>query len=498
MRELISWRAVGLRLFDRPSLIGLAVGLVRFAQAVRGERFARALLDRFGAVFVWSGWPYEPGYVHLHASRFYWRVARRVWGGEQVPLRTPAPRAGRPLRVGVFANLDRTLATQKPLFDALPSESIELHLFDRLSGGAGATYLRVQAAAYHPLETDDVARIAQLVNAAQLDLLLNIVSKTIPYDLFDRLDVPCIVQVCTESDLVHHPKVGFHLYPQPECGYCVRDGRVFCTFTKRPFGDQRVFESSLVIDTRDLNTGERRGWRSREPLIAWHGTLYKLCAPAFLDGIFQLLADDTDLRFEFFGRDVGDALARISRTAKSRGVGDRVHYGGVATFGRDRTGRVIADGFSPLASVLSRARLWPDSFPVGGSAARFEAYTSGVPSIHMAPRTPNGGDGPCAEGSLLELPWLRAPLSVATSFQNYFDLARRCLYEESFADQLVAEQDAVVARVSDARGWWQHVLRCYEQWESEAGVSRTLGPLTAPNGATEPALECLEAVPPLA
>jgi hypothetical protein len=468
LRERMSWLLVRLRVFESRAVIDLTAGILLLVQTVFGERLARALLDRFGAIFVWSGWPYSPGYVHLGASRFYWRMARRAWGGAQVPLRETASSDGRALRVGVFANLNGTLATQKPLFVALPG--VDLHLFDRLSGGPGATYLRAQAAAYHAFETDDVDRMARVINDSKLDVLLNIVAKSITYDLFDRLDVPCIVQVCTDSNLIHHPKIAFHLYPQPECGYGVRDRQLFCTYTGRRFGPQRVYETSLVIDKRDLNVGDRLPWRSREPLIAWHGTLYKLHHPRFLDVIFGLLEEDSNLRFEFFGRETPGALAAIGRAAHDRGLGGRVHYGGVATFGRDQSGRVIVDGFSALASVLSRARFWPDSFPIGGSAARYEAYVSGVPSIHMTPRVPNGG-GPGAHGSLLELPWLRAPASVATSAEHYVELARRCLYDESFAEQLIAEQDAVVTRVGDARAWWQHVLRCYADWASDAGVA---------------------------
>jgi hypothetical protein len=81
----------------------------------------------------------------------------------------------------------------------------------------------------------------------------------------------------------------------------------------------------------------------------------------------------------------------------------------------------------------------------------------------MAPRT-DDPTGPDADGSLLELPWLRVPASVGASRRMYFDLARRCLYDEAFATEIVAAQDAVVARVSDASAWWRHVIACYDDW----------------------------------
>ena len=462
--ERISRWTIAWGLFDSRLLTGVAAAVLRVVRAAAGDRCARGLLDRFGARVVWSGWPYTAGYIHLHASRFYWRVRCRVWTG---PYVSPRPiEHGRRLRVGIFANLHLTLGTQKPLFDGVPLDEVELHAFDLLSGGPGATYVRPLVSGYHPIEANLPDRVADVINAAHLDVLVNVVSKSMAYDVLDRLDTPCVVHACTGSDLIHHPKVSFHLYTQPECGYDARDGRVFCAFNDAPFSEQRVYESGLVCDARDLQAAGATPWRVREPLIVWHGSLYKLRSGLFLEGIFRLLNADRELRFEFFGRDVAGACAAIERASTQAGVARQVTYKGVAGFGRDQDGRVITDGFAPLASALGRARLWPDSFPVGGGSARFEAYAAGVPSIHMAARTPRMEDGPGAEGSLLELPWLRAPMSVAASCEDYLDRARRCLYEEGFATELVAEQHAVVNRVSDARGWWQHVLACYRDWES--------------------------------
>jgi hypothetical protein len=143
-----------------------------------------------------------------------------------------------------------------------------------------------------------------------------------------------------------------------------------------------------------------------------------------------------------------------------------VIYRGVAGFARDAGGHLQPDTFADLAEALRRARFWPDSFPVGGASARFEAFCAGVPSIHMAPATDAPG-GPYEDGSLLELPWLLADGALARSREEYLDLARQCLSSPEFAARLVAAQDVVVARVSDVRGWWQSVAGRYLQWEQQ-------------------------------
>jgi len=439
--------------------------LLRVIRSLAGETRAQGVHYMFAARVVWSGWPFTQGWVSVHASRFAATVEHKVWGLPQVAVRPPAPISNRPLRIGLLCNLHLTLGTQRPLFEAVPRDAIELHLFDRWAGHAGAEYLSPFAASYHALKNDSPEVFADAINKAAPDILLSMLPRSIAYRTFELIDTPCIASVCTGSDLMHHPRVAYHVFTQPEFGYRVRDGEVFCDFTGRPFGGARAFESGLVCDARGLNAAPRRSWREREPLIVWHGSLYKLRAPRFLDLIFELLVLNPNVRFEYFGR--GPQVDDLARRAAAHGVADRLCHRGVAGFARDHHGELQPDTFAELRDALSRARFWPDSFPVGGASARFEAYVAGVPSVHMAP-TADPPHGPYEDGSLLELPWLSAGAGVARSRDHYFEMAQRCLRDDAFADALVAEQDAVVAAVSDARAWWMHMRRCYDTWRQTA------------------------------
>jgi hypothetical protein len=421
----------------------------------------------FGDRCVWSGTAFAQGWVNLHASRFAATAEHAVWGHPQVPVRRTESIAGRPLRVGVLANFHLTLGTQRPLFEAVPRAQIELHLFDRWAGHGGASYLAPFAASYHALKEDSPERFADAINRVKLDLLLNVVPRSIAYRTFELIDTPCIAHVCTGSDLMHHPRVSYHLFTQPEFGYRVRNGEVFCDFTNRPFGGARAFDSWLVCDARGLDCGPRQPWRDREPLIVWHGSLYKLASPALLEVIFELLKTNPQARFQYFGR--GRQAELIAAGAAAHGVAGRVHYGGVAGFARDQRGELQPETFADLFAALRRARLWPDSFPIGGGSARFEAYVAGVPSIHMAP-TADPPRGPYQDGSLLELPWLEASQGVARSRAQYVEMAQRCLRDEAFAESLIAQQDAVAAKVLDAEAWWRHMRHCYGEWQRTAAA----------------------------
>jgi hypothetical protein len=435
--------------------------LVRVLRSTGGDARARHAMHLFGDRWVWSGRPFARGWINLHASRFLSVVERSVWGLPPVAPRPLPPLSERPLRVGMLANLHLTLGTQRPLFEAVPRESIELHLFDRWAGGSGASYLAPFAASYHALSDDSPASFAAAINRVAPDLLLSLVPQSVAFRTFEMIDTPCVASVCTSSDLLHHPRVAYHVFTQPEFGYRVRDREVFCDFTGKPFGQAPAFESWLVCDARGMNEGQRRAWHDREPLIVWHGSLYKLCSAGFLDLIVELLHANPAVRFEYFGK--GPQTESIARMAKTRGVADRVQHRGVAGFARDQHGELQPDTYAALRDALSRARLWPDSFPVGGGSARFEAYVSGTPSIHMAPAA-DPPRGPYEDGSLLELPWLEATRGVARSRREYFELAQRCLRDAAFADTLAGEQDAVAAAVLDARAWWLHMRRGYESW----------------------------------
>jgi hypothetical protein len=447
-------------------LRALFAGVIRMIRATGGEPRARHVLHMFGDRLVWSGWPFSQGWVNLHASRFAASVEHAVWGLPQVPVRALAPPSDRPLRVGLLGNLHLTLGTQRPLFEAVPADAIELHLFDRHAGNPGAAYLAPFAFGYHALEEDSAESFAEAINLVKPDLLLSLAPRSIAYRMFELIDTPCVVHVCTGSDLMHHPRVAYHIFTQPEFGYGLRNGEVFCQFTGRRFGTAAAFASWLVCDARGFDRGPRRPWREREPLIVWHGSLYKLRADRFLDLIFDLLQANPEVRFEYFGK--GPQVDEVSRRAAARGMAARVIHRGVAGFARDSRGELQAETFAALQDALQRARFWPDSFPIGGGSARFEAYVSGVPSIHMA-ATADPPAGPYEDGSLLELPWLEARGGVARSRAEFFEMAQRCLRDETFAESIVASQDAVAAAVSDARAWWRHMRTCYDTWRQTAG-----------------------------
>ena len=131
---------------------------------------------------------------------------------------------------------------------------------------------------------------------------------------------------------------------------------------------------------------EKPSWIERENLIVFHGSLYKLASYPFLSLLFELLLEDKHLEFVFMGRGDDKLLSKIFQWAKEKGVDSRVHYEGHFSPVRNNEGIIDDPGWEKLKGYLLKARLAPNPWPIGGGSARFEAYLSGAPMVHMGVR----------------------------------------------------------------------------------------------------------------
>jgi hypothetical protein len=363
--------------------------------------------------------------------------------------------------VGAFSAL---LTLSREHFEQTPDE-LELSVFDLEYQGRTAAYLAPFVASYmaFPRDPQRFAAMADAVNAADLDVLYVVAHGGEALRLVDQAETACIVNACTGSDLLHHPKVDVQLYPQPQADYFARDGRVFCGTSRSCFGPERVAPAFFLYDGRGLDPARRAPWREREPLILFHGTLYKAVSPVYLDAIFGLLERDPELQFVLMGRDQGGQREAIERSARNRGLQQRVRYEGAFSGLRGPDGAIDDPAWSTLEDLLRRARLAPDPWPMGGAAARVEAYGAGVPSAHLRVRfEPEAWGRP--QDALVEVEALLVPEGSAWTVHEYSELCDRCLHDEAFADSLAAEQARVFRQVTDAPAYWRQLVGAYDDW----------------------------------
>ena len=454
------------------------VALLRFlifvADRVKPGAALTVLETRIG-----ESWPrHVPGWVNIHMSALFWQLRRR-----SIPQDRRRPnslrRGARPLRIGCFAAFSGALGFPVSLFEGVPSEHA-LFIYDVQYQGQLAPALEGLAKQYRPvnLETatvysDAVRAAADGINADDLDLLMIIRRKMPAYDVLDRVTTPCIAFVCTGSDVHHHPNVDFNLYCQPEADFFPVGNDLFCGFTRRPVPGYVVYPSHLYFDPRDLDlTSISPRWEERRPLIVFHGSLYKLASEPFLDCLFGLMAELSDVEFAFMGKDWGDSLRRVHESARRWGVGERVHYEGVFSTQRDAEGRITDPGWHRLVELLRSARLAPDPWPIGGASTRFEAYVLGAPTVHMGVRTDAASWGQ-PQPALLEVPNLLVPEGTTHSVDGYRALSVRCLRDGSFANKLAQLQRQRALDTCVPSEYWQMILGAFDTWSQVSGVGES-------------------------
>ena len=117
-----------------------------------------------------------------------------------------------------------------------------------------------------------------------------------------------------------------------------------------------------------------------------------------------------------------------------------------------------------MRSLLDRARLAANPWPIGGGSTVVEAYATGVPCITRRVRFDRASWNRW-QPVFLEVSALHVPLGTSVDDESYLAICRRALYEETYAAALAAEQLACARRVTDADAWWSQLLDCHGRWQ---------------------------------
>jgi hypothetical protein len=455
------------------------MGLVlRLTGQLRGDEMTVSLQDRLAKELVRSGWPHHGrNWRNLHASRFLWNAYQSSKGARVMQAKRQ-PKRELPLRTGVVGSFSRAFTFPPELFAAAPSD-LELVFFDiPWAGEFPARYL-VELGEYvvqvvrPESRAADLTGLGQAISDADVDMLLVLHEDRNAYDLLDHISCPCVVDIALGAGIMSHPAISYHVHAEREADYFVAEGRMFCGTTRRPLDDDLVFPGWACYDRRGIDPATRRPLAERDPLMIFHGALYKANSPPYLDALFRLMHDDQDLEFVLMGHDwdgerKGGALDPILERARRAGLASRVHYDGEYHPIRNETaGDIVDANWIRLRDHLDRARLAPNPWPIGGASSRIEAYLSGVPVPHLGVRTDPGSWGLTQHGGG-EIPILVLESTTTWTPEGYVELSRRMLYEEEFREGVVADQLDVAEHATDREAYWQFLLDCYRTWVGPA------------------------------
>lgn len=466
------WRVI-YYIIESNVFLSITAFILRFIQKYYGSDVIDTIFNQIYKNFVVSGWPLWndkiTGWVNINSSRFLVNLRRRLNLYEQVKSRSASLHRNQPLRIGFFSIFNGLQLVSKELFEAFPSNKANLFIFDKANRGNPATYLKLLATEYTVINTDEIFTFssypifqpaADAINNAKLDILINISGN---YDLIDMIDTPCLIDVAIGSDLLHHEKVSFQINGQIPADYLIRKNRIFNCLSRTYMNTPFIYDDVLFYGRFRSSIGTQVLWENRLPLIFSHGSLYKLNSSHYLKQVFKLLQMDRDLNFVFMGNNLGTQLSNILDSAKKEGVYNRVHYEGAYNLVKNDADEFLDPGWKKMISYLITARLSPNPWPMGGGITRFECYSYGLPSVHLAV------DNSCSSwgkprDSVAEIPRLLAPMGTARNVDEYFGICMKCLYEKGFSDSLAKEQWEIAQRLSDPNYFWQKIFEYYHAW----------------------------------
>lgn len=455
------WRAfyAGLASDAGVTALALACRVTSSASGLDSEQVALRLSHLF-----LTGWPHHPGtrWVNLDVLRCHWRVQRNL-RQTRATMKRPLRPEGGALRVGVLANLGGSLIFPRALFERCPP-GIELCAIDlNASDADSGAYLKSLVPHYVRVDPGNAAKVAEAIEESELDVLLVDVYKADVDGVLDRVSTPCVVNLSTTVLLRFHPSIDFHLYFLQQADYVIRENRMFCGTSRSWFSHQLVFSGFQPFDSRDIDPDQRRRWSERDPLLVYHGKLYKL-SDEYLDCVLGILAEDANLEFVVVGRDDGGELDRIRDHARAFRVESRVHYEGDFRPVRNSEGVLDHPSWLRLVAHLGKARLAPDPWPLPGGCSRLEAYAAGAPVAHMGIRSDPSSWSRPQHAVTADQPALAVPGGTAYSLHEYRDLCHRILYDAEFADSLAAEQAALSMRLTNPTAFWEQFLKSYREW----------------------------------
>lgn len=461
VRSPLVWRIV-YWLLARHSVVRLAACACRAASSAQGRLSPEDVAERISHLFL-NGWPHHPGtpWINLNVSRFVSNVKRQLTGIEPA---TPRPaRCTSRLRVGLMADIVSTLTFSPSFFRATPS-GIELSVFDLGGRDRSPGYLSSQVQRYEAFEHGDTERLVDAIERADLDILMFDVYKADIYSILDGTTVPCVVDLGSTANLTFHPNVSFRIYALQQADYLIREGKLFCATSESIFDAKiAVHSGALLFEQRGIDPSHVKSWRERDPLIVYHGKLYKL-SDSYLDAILTLLAADTDVQFIAVGRDDGGHLDRINAHVAKYGVARQFQYEGSFRLYRNAQGEVDDPSWLRVIDLLGRARLAPDPWPLSGGYSRVEAYLAGTPVVHMGVRTDQDIWRRPQLAVTADQPALEIPAATVYTVRDYIATARELLYNEESADSLARQQLDLALTLTDGSAYWRQITIPYRDW----------------------------------
>jgi len=410
---------------------------------------------------------------YLQTGRIRARWIKRNDGWKEQSRLSPKER----LRVGFLGTFGKEANFPKEFFRDLP-QNVEVFVYDLnrtkknkkyngvpfLKGLQNVTCREIRNLKNYTDNDNNQEEWSRLINADQLDVLVFTLGEYI-LRILDYLTAPVIIPMNVTSLLLPHPKCRIQMYNQPPWPYEVRDSKLWNLKTKKFLSFPAVV--SWEIYSRRATKGfEEVPWTSRECQIFFSGNLRKLNSGKFSQVLMRLMRDQEDLKLVYYGRENTYHLNSIRACFERNSILDRTLYKGSYTHEVNRNGEFIIDNKLLNAfNDLRKSKLFLNTFPISGARSCIEAYSLGVPVIHLS----SSGEEwlKNQKNVYFRLPIILTESGTAHTIDEYISKAKRVLTDESFAKTIIKEQNQLLEKLTDTDRFWRLILDIVDKYNVE-------------------------------
>jgi hypothetical protein len=429
----------------------------RFARLMRG---LAALIDR----------PEAKNETNFHCElclmQIHWRLAYDFEDKNLKKNKAVILPNGERIKIAIMGQFSGLLSFGPDFFDKVPSY-IDLTVVDFPWRGVFADYLKSTRHSYFQIQDDRAPRPEEIAKIQNLEptIICNLYSKIDPR-FIARLDSYCWVNFCSGSVPYYSSLIDFQLCPQFQRNYILKNGELIHRKSQTLLKNLTVFESSWPFDPRDIDDQQVTPISARPKRIFFHGSLYKLSNPRYLDVIFSLIAEIPDVEMAFMGREIwGHEMKSIVSAARKWNVESRISYLGDYENIRGASG-AIADGrWQVCRSELNRCRLWLGTFPPVGASARVEAMKAGAVVVQMG-FPADWMDSPSDPLNIWELPCIKVDEATSNDLAQYKAICRQVLLDDRFAEDLIECQNRRLPQILDQTAIWRDLMESFKSWQS--------------------------------
>jgi hypothetical protein len=359
------------------------------------------------------------------------------------------------LKIGLIGNLSGISMTPPSFLNFFAYSEHKLYIFDV----SGQDLLSKKSKFHHAFsywsgadKWKNLEQICDNINREELDLVVIADTMAFASCVASRISAKAIYYYSFGSGILPKIKGLTNILCQPQIDFELSKNCVYSYNSKSQLAAARTIAIPGYYDRKDIEINAVKNSTGDFNYIFYHGSTYKILNYSFLKSISRILSSQVDLKFVYVGEGTFSQLFRIKLYLLIFGISRRCIYIPHMQYSRGQ--------FWSLGEILGKSLVYLNPWPVGGGAARFEAYACGVPVAHLE-LSKNHSPGKTKSRTVVDVQGFKTKLSKNMSKSDYVEFVIRVINDISFRKMVINEQSKKLEYLSSSTRWWNQVIEDY-------------------------------------